>query len=96
VTFEREVLGASGPVLVHVAAGSCDQCLSAASSAGWAAKAGRTRCYCLDGKHCAALAARFGVTRFPTILLFRDGTVVRRLVGQPLPDCLELFLRMAR
>jgi hypothetical protein len=95
VRFEREVLGASGAVLVHVAAGSCDDCLSAAGSAGWAGRAGRTHCYCLDGSHFATLAARFGVTRFPTILLFRNGVVVRRLVGEPLPDCLDLIVRMA-
>ncbi len=95
VSFERDVLQASAPVLVHVSAGRCDECLSARRSPAWAGCVARTRCYCLDGKQLATLAARFGVTRFPTILLFRGGTVVRRLVGEPLPDCLDLLVRMA-
>ncbi len=92
---EREVLRGSGMVLVHVGAGHCHECPSASAVAGWAGRPCRTRCYCLDGKRFAALAERFSVTRFPTFLLFRDGAVVRRLIGEPLPDCLDLIVRMA-
>jgi hypothetical protein len=38
--------------------------------------------------------ARWAVVQFPTILLFRGGKVVRRLVGHPLPEELDLILRL--
>jgi hypothetical protein len=92
--FERSVLQAVGPVFVHVAAHPCGSCPSAAllsRSASWCGT--RARWYCVDGRGRPGLAARCGVTAFPTLLLFRDGKVVRRLVGEPLPDCLDTFLR---
>jgi thioredoxin 1 len=93
--FEQSVLQAVGPVFVHVAEQPCRSCPSAAllsRSAGWCGA--RARWYCVDGRSCPALAARYGVTDLPTLLLFREGKVVRRLVGAPLPDCLDTFLRV--
>jgi hypothetical protein len=93
--FEQIVLQALAPVFVHVADQPCRSCPSVAllvRSASWCGP--RARWYCVDGPGCPALAARYAVTDFPTLLLLRDGKVVRRLVGHPLPDCLDTFLRV--
>jgi thioredoxin 1 len=94
-SFERQVLPAAGPVLVHLAAQACGACPSARRLCAEAARRGLgARCYCLDATRAPDLCRRYSVTHLPTILLFRGGKVVRRLVGDPLPDDLEMILRV--
>ncbi len=94
-SFEEAVRPASVPVLVQFVNGCCKDCGRAdhplADILPWAAN--RIRCYCVDADAGAAMAARYSVTRFPTVLLFRAGRVVRRFVGCPICGELEISLR---
>jgi thioredoxin 1 len=54
---------------------------------------GRVRWFCIHGEANPASVARYRVSQFPTILVFREGRVARRLVGLPLPGELEVILR---
>jgi hypothetical protein len=54
---------------------------------------GRVRCFCIHGAANPGLVARYRVGQYPTILVFREGRVARRLVGHPLPGDMELILR---
>jgi thioredoxin-like negative regulator of GroEL len=93
-TFTRAVAGATEPVFVHLSERGCRDCPCASglvTASAWCR--GRARWVCLDVRRWPALSSRYGVTDLPTILVFRAGRVVRRIVGQPLPDQLELILR---
>ena len=54
---------------------------------------GRVKCFCVQRAKDAGIAARYRVERCPTILVFREGRVARRLVGLPPPGELKIILR---
>lgn len=95
-SFEDAIRSASVPVLVHFVNGYCRDCGQfnhpLADILPWAAD--RLQCYCIDAGDGTVTAARYAITRFPTILLFRAGKVVRRFVGCPLWGELEIGLRV--
>ena len=94
-SLEREVRQGGGPLLVHLARWACQECPSASALREALARCGwPARCRCLDARQGPGLATRYQVTQFPTILLFRGGRVVHRLVGAPLPDELEMVVRL--
>jgi thioredoxin 1 len=82
-TFDEEVGGSSLPVLVDFTAGWCPPCHALAPVLAEVADehADRLRVVSVDIDQQPELARRFGIMSFPTLLLFRDGVVVNRLVG---------------
>jgi thioredoxin 1 len=94
-TFEEAVRASSSPILVHFAQRDCEGCQMARTCL--AGVVGRSRgpvnCFCVHAGKSPRVAARYRVEQYPTILVLRDGRVVRRLVGHPLPEELEFILR---
>lgn len=82
-TFAAKVLGASVPVLVDFTTTWCGPCraLSPILHKLAAEQAGRLSVVTVDGDDQAALAARFRVKAFPTVIAFSGGREVGRHVG---------------
>ena len=95
-SFEESVRSATVPVLAHFVNGRCRDCGQIEHPLmdilHWAAD--RVQCYCVDATTDPESAARYAITCFPTVLLFRAGRVVRRFVGCPVCGELDMALRM--
>lgn len=93
--FEEKVLASPLPVFVHFAEADCRECDVARRFIGdlLGRLTGRAECYCVHSPASPQLIARYRIAQLPTILLFRNGRVSRRLVGHPLPGQLETILR---
>lgn len=91
--FEREVLRADGPVLVDVWAQWCPPCrmLEPILSAIDAEQPGLTVVKLNADDH-PELALRYQAMALPTMLLFRDGEVVKRILGAKPKPALEAEL----
>ena len=81
--FDAEVLGASMPVVVDFFATWCGPCKMMApvmdqmvEEYGDKVKIGK-----LDVDESGDIAARYGVMNIPTIILFKNGEMVNKLVG---------------
>lgn len=94
-TFEAAVRASSIPVLVHFSQVDCEGCeLAKLWPAGGMERAyNRVESFCVHGAKNPRVTARYRVRQYPTILVLREGRVVRRLVGHPLPGELEFILR---
>lgn len=81
--WAAEVEGASVPVLVDVTATWCPPCRLLAPIIGELAGeySGTMKVGALDADANEALVARFGVLGLPTLLLFKGGQPVERIVG---------------
>ena len=93
--FEEKVLASPLPVFVHFTEVDCGECDMARRFFGDVPGqlTGRAECYCMHAPTSPLLIARYRIAQFPTILLFRNGHVTRRLVGHPLPGQLEMIIR---
>ncbi len=82
-TFEREVLKSSTPVVVDFWAAWCGPCRQIApvisSLAG--EYAGRIKFAKVNVDQNAHFAGQYGIQGIPTLLIFKNGQMVRRLVG---------------
>lgn len=82
-TFEEEVLQATEPTLVDLWASWCGPCRMVAPIVEQIAEEydGRLRVAKLDVDANQETPARYGIRGIPTLLLFKDGEEVARLVG---------------
>jgi thioredoxin 1 len=81
--FDTEVLRSRVPVLVDFWATWCGPCRAIAPTVDALAAqyAGRAKVGKLDIDQSRAIAQRYGVRAYPTLLVFKNGAVVERLVG---------------
>jgi thioredoxin 1 len=81
--FDRDVLLSASPVLVDFTAPWCAPCRALSPIlARLASEArGRLKVVAVDGDAFPAVAARFGVRAFPTVILFAGGKEIGRRVG---------------
>lgn len=92
--FESEVLNASGLVLVDFYAPWCGPCKMLAPMLDPLAAefAGRVTFAKLNVDDALEIAGRYNITGVPTLLLFRNGEVVDRVVGMAPPQALKNWL----
>lgn len=92
--FQSEVVSSPIPVLVDFYATWCGPCKMIAPVIEQLANeyAGRVKVAKLDVDNAPGAAARHGITGVPTLLLFRDGQVLQRVVGMVGPGQLRAML----
>ena len=98
-TFAAEVEGSPMPVVVDVWAAWCGPCRTIAPMIDdlAASMAGRVRFAKLNIDDNPTTASRFGVRSIPTLLVFKDGREVDRIVGvQPKTEIARRLERVSR
>ena len=97
--FETEVEGAAGMVLVDFSADWCPPCkiLTPILEEVATEVADRAKVVSLDATASPRTAARFNILNVPTMIFFKDGDEVTRLVGvAPKDRIIEEIDRIAR
>ena len=83
--FEAEVLKTKEPVFVDFHAAWCGPCQIAAPVVEELAKEyqGKVKVVKIDVDENQALAQKFGVMSIPTVIVFKEGKEIKRLIGFP-------------
>ena len=89
--FDAEVTRGAGPAVVDFFATWCGPCKRLSPMLDNLAEplTNRIKFLKVDVDQSAKLAARFGVEGVPTLLFFKDGQVVDKMVGLPTKDALQ-------
>jgi thioredoxin 1 len=93
--FEREWRSVTGPVLVHFRTSWCGQCHILAPSLEVLAGEleGDLRISEVQLDECPELAAQFGITQVPTLILFENGTPIECFDASTSPEELKARLQ---
>lgn len=81
--FDTDVLRSPLPVMVDFSATWCGPCKALAPTVERVARQydGRARVYGLDVDESGDVAARYGIMSVPTVLFFKGGQVVDKVIG---------------
>lgn len=96
--FNNEVLNSSGAVMVDFSAGWCGPCKMLAPIVAELAAdmEGKAKIFTVDIDKCMDIAQKYDIMAVPTVVIFKDGKPVEKMVGfQPkevLKSKLELYL----
>ncbi|MCI7795607.1 MAG: thioredoxin [Lachnospiraceae bacterium] len=95
--FDAEVLEADKPVLVDFYADWCGPCKMMAPAIEKLAEEydGKAVVGKLNVDESGEIAARYGIMNIPTLILFKNGEIVRKLVGLQNRDTLKKLMDTA-
>lgn len=81
--FQANVLNATQPVLLEFGADWCPPCKMLAPTMQYLAQkyVGKLTVATIDSDEVPDLVQRYGIMGLPTLLLFRDGQPIQRLIG---------------
>ncbi len=96
-TFEKSALHGTGPIAVEFMAKTCSHCQALEPILQQAAETlkAKEQIFQVDIETDQVLAQRYDIQGTPTILLFRNGSEVGRLVG-PSPDLSSLLVGLTQ